>query len=82
MTPELLEALGLVALTLGAQFCAWLVMLEVVVEQEAARRERAVGEIARRRELLAALRAEPAHHGVSKPRNAAEVAAGAFTGHF
>jgi len=81
-----LEALALSLATVAFPFRNWLVMLEVVVEQERLRRERQERERAQQNEIAAELAvrfgyvapADAPQAGMAKPRTVEQSAAGAF----
>ena len=69
-----LQALGLTAMTMAFPFHNWLVMLEAVTAQEAARLAHHRREQQRRSELAAAV----GFAGFVKPQTVEQAAAGAF----
>ena len=73
-----LQALGLTAVTMAFPFHNWLVMLEAVTAQEAARRDHRLREQQRRSELLAETAAAAGFLGFAKPQTLEQTAAGAF----
>jgi len=73
-----LQALGLTAVTMAFPFHNWLVMLEAVTAQEAARRARLMSDHARRRDLIADTVSGFDFAGFVKPQTVEQTAAGAF----